>query len=100
MAKKFVARSCLITLASINHGKTLKSYGVESIYEYHNNFVVEKITKTYFIIQHLVDSVSDEKNRIRSSATCAALMKQAHTVQLTNIFNVDAFLDVKRDDKS
>lgn len=97
LAKISNAYSTIIAVASIKHEKVLKSYGADSVYDYHDNGVIEKITKRYPNIQHLVDAVSDGKGSIKSVASCASLKEQSLIVQLTNFFDVEALLGTRRD---
>ncbi|QLG74196.1 hypothetical protein HG535_0G00800 [Zygotorulaspora mrakii] len=58
LAKKMNGFTKIIAVASKKHEKTLKSYGVDELFDYHDSDVIEQIKKTYDYLPQLLDAVS------------------------------------------
>lgn len=70
LAKISGAYDSIIAVASKKHEKILKRYGADSVYDYHDNDVIAKITQAYPNIKHFIGAVSDGKSLIRDVTRC------------------------------
>ncbi|AQZ17468.1 hypothetical protein BZL39_M00180 [Zygosaccharomyces parabailii] len=96
LAKISGAYDSIIAVASKKHEKILKRYGADSVYDYHDNDVIAKITQAYPNIKHFIGAVSDGKSLIRDVTRCAS-KEQSVIIQLTNFFDVGALLGIKEE---
>ncbi|CCD25614.1 uncharacterized protein NDAI_0F02960 [Naumovozyma dairenensis CBS 421] len=94
LAKKLNGYSKIIVVASKKHEKVLKSYGADELFDYHDEDVIEQITKKYNNIQQLVDCVSNPTT-IQQTYKCAAKDAPATVLQLVTLTEKD----IKEEDR-
>lgn len=88
IAKKINAYSKIIVVASRKHEATLKKYGADELFDYHDSDVVKQIKSKYPNVTYLVDAVSN-KETIQQVYRCSADNEPVTILQLTLLSEKD-----------
>ncbi|EDO16248.1 hypothetical protein Kpol_505p25 [Vanderwaltozyma polyspora DSM 70294] len=84
LAKKLNGYTKIIAVASKKHEATLKSYGADEVFDYHDEDVIDQIKAKYNNIQHLIDGVSNPQT-LNQIYQCAADKEEATVMQLVTM---------------
>ncbi|AGO13213.1 AaceriAFR066Cp [[Ashbya] aceris (nom. inval.)] len=84
LCRKLNAYSRVIVVASKKHETRLKKLGADEIYDYHDEDVIERITRDHPDLYHLVDAVSNPET-LRLVYKCAPISAPVRLVQLTHM---------------
>ncbi|CCH60685.1 hypothetical protein TBLA_0D01770 [Henningerozyma blattae CBS 6284] len=97
LCKQLHAYSEIIVVASKKHEKVLKSLGADTLYDYHDEDVVEQINSKNYGFQHLFDACSTLATT-RQVYNCASPTKSAVVTQYNMVTVKDIEDKYRRDD--